>query len=701
MINRTKKSILTLFLIALCLLISLPFSTISASATAQKAVQDYSFGVPYETVTMGPNNSLVATQTAYLPTGRINSGSSEKSLYNPEDMAVDRQTNKIYIADTGNKRIVIVSLQGEYIGEFGAGTLSQPMGLAINNGKLFVCDKANKLVYVYSLENLELVKTIGRPDSPLVGKNTPYAPMKITVDSRGNMYVVSEGCASGLMQINAEGEFVGYVGANITKASFASALQNLFFSEEQKNAFLATPKSPTNVTIDSRGLVYTVTNNSPSEVVKKLNTLGNSIMTFAFDFLSATTAASVDLSGNIYTVQSDQTGGSYVTVFSGEGNLLFRFGGKDSYERFGSLSNPVAVKALPDGRVMILDKNYSMIVVYERTEFARLVFNAVDYYKDGLYLEGEELWKDILRFNSNFILAYRALAMANMKRCNYSTALNQFKYAEDRQGYSEAYWQIRNEWLENNLLWVIILVIIAILTVTIIKFIDRKNVRIFKPVKDFFKKIGAFNVKNVYFFNELGHAKRFLKSTPDAVYEVKYHKKASVWTALILFAWFIILQILGVVLTGYLFNSATVYNTDGWNMVLVTIGVFLALVACNYFVSTVTDGDGKILECFVCFIYALTPYLIMALPIYILSNFLTFNEQVIYAFAEIVMYGWSSICIFRAIGELHDYSFGKTIKNIFLTIFAFAMLLLFIIIIRMLFMQLFGYIGSIIGEVIN
>ena len=133
-------------------------------------------------------------------------------------------------------------------------------------------------------------------------------------------------------------------------------------------------------------------------------------------------------------------------------------------------------------------------------------------------------------------------------------------------------------------------------------------------------------------------------------------------------------------------------------MVLITVGVLLALVLCNYFVSTVTDGDGKLKHCFICFMYALSPYLIMALPVFILSNFLTFNESIIYTFCEIVMYGWSGVCLFRANMELHDYSFWKTVKNILLTVFAFAMALLFIIVLRMLFAQLFGYIGSIFGE---
>lgn len=665
-------------------------------AEADATVGTPSLNVPYETFTSGPEGSLVITQTAFTPRSSVTlAGADIGSFLSPEDMIYDSETGTVYVADTGRKRIVACTSEGQVTGVISEG-LSQPTGLASDSDYLYVCDKQAKLVYVYDKTTLELVKSVDRPQNPLVGAKTPYVPTKITVDSRGNMFVVSEGCVSGLMQINSEGEFVGYVGANETHASFTTFLQNLFFSQEQKNTFLAAPRSPTNVAIDGRGLVYTVTNSAASSCVKKLNTLGNGIMSPSMN-LPATCAVAIDDSENIYSVQTD----GYITVFDSEGNLLFRFGGQDSFERFGSLSNPVAVTALDDGRIMVLDKNYSMIITYGRTEFADLVFSAVDCYKDGLYLEGEPLWNDVLRHNSNFILAYKALARANMKRNNYDTALTQFKYAEDRAGYSEAYWQIRNEWLENNLVWVVAVVLVIVAAVVTLKIIDKKKPNLFAPIKKGFKKAGDLHVKDVYFFKEMKHMKRFCRSTQDAVYEVKYHNAASVWTAGILFIWFVILQILSVVTKGYLFNSATVYNTNGWNMVLITVGVFLLLVLCNYFVSTVTDGEGKLKHCFVSFMYALSPYLIMALPVFIISNFLTFNETVVYRFLEIVMYGWSAICVFRAVMELHDYSFGKTIVNILLTLFAFAMAILFAIVLRMLFAQLFGYFGAIFGEMFS
>lgn len=698
--KQNRKKLLLIILPVLAVLFTAAFADFSGTPVAVAATDNIVATAPYETVTSGPEGSLVATQTAYSPTSSVTlSNSSLEALKTPEDMLIEEADGRVnvYIADSNSdaskSRVVLCDLNGQNGVEIGKGILKQPTGLAVNEDYLFVCDKGNKLVYLFDKETHELVKSIDKPSNPLVGANTPYVPSKITVDSRGNMFIVSEGCVSGLMQVNLNGDFVGYVGANETPVTFMSVLQNLFFSESQKNTFLATPRSPTNVSIDGRGLVYTVTNNASSNAIKKLNTLGNSIMSPGSNF-AATNAIAVDDSENLYSIQSD----GYVTIFDSEGNLLFRFGGADNSERFGCLSNPVAIDTLSDGRIAVLDKTYAMAIIYSRTDFADLVFSAVDYYKDGMYLEGESLWQDVLRHNSSFILSYKALARANMKRNEYKTALNQFKLAEDRGGYSEAFWQIRNEWLENNLMWVFCVILAIVVIVLVLKLVDKRKPALFAPVKGAMSRVSDFHIKDVYVLKELKHTGRFCKKTQDAVYEVKYHGAASIWTALVLFVWFIILQILTVVTTGYLFSSATVYNTNGWNMVLTSTGVLLLLVLCNYFVSTVTDGEGKLKYCFISFIYALAPYLIMALPVCIISNVLTFNESFLYTFLQIVMYGWSAVCVFRAVMELHDYSVGKTIKNLLLTVFAFAMVLLFFVVIRMLLAQLFGYFGAIIGE---
>lgn len=664
------------------------------------------FAVPYTTETIGPEGSTVPTQTAYTPERKIDIPSLEKIASAPEDMAIDEGNGLIYIADSATKRVAVMGIDGELITTIGEGVLSTPTGVALDSKRLFVADSGNKLIYVYSivsddeagLSYGDLIKTISKPKNPLVGADTPFVPTKLSVDERGNLYVVSDGCVSGLMQLNAnandeddEDSFIGYVGANETQATFQSVLQSIFFSEEQRNTFLATPRSPTNVAINSRGLLYTVTNQASQNAVKKLNTLGNAIMSPAENY-AATVAVCVDEAENIFSIQSD----GYIAVFDSYGDLLFRFGGTDTEERLGSLDTPVAIGVLSDGRLLALDKRYGMIIIYNRTEFAELVFEAVSYYKDGLYLEGEKSWQEVLRLNSSFIVSYKALARASMKRGDYQTALRQFKLAEDKDGYSEAYWEIRNDWLQDNVAWIVIVVLVVIAIIVTLKFIDKKKPKLLAPVKG-----GISKVTNVKVVKELLQVRNYCRSSPDAVYQTKYHGATSVWSAAILYVWFVVLQILSVIVTGYLYNSNSVYNSNAWSIVLTSTGVLLMLVVCNYFVSTVTDGEGKLKHCFIAFIYALSPYLLLALPMFVVSNFLTYNEDIVYQLLMIVTYGWSAICLFRAIMELHDYTFWQAVKNIVLTLFAFAMAILFVIVLRMLLTQFFGYFASLFREIFN
>lgn len=676
-------------------------------ATALLAVSPtLAFAVPYTTETIGPEGSTVPTQTAYTPERKINIPGVGNSAASPEDMAIDEDNGLMYIADSVSKRVVVMRFDGTQVAAIGEGELSTPVGVALDAKRLFVADSGNKLIYVYStVDDAEngltyggLIKTIDKPKNPLVGADTPFVPTKLSVDERGNLYVVSEGCVSGLMQLNAnandvddEDLFIGYVGANETQATFQSVLQNIFFSEAQRNTFLATPRSPTNVAINSRGLLYTVTNQASKNAVKKLNTLGNAIMSPSQNY-ATTVAVCVDEAENIFSIQSD----GYIAVFDSYGDLLFRFGGTDTDERLGSLDTPVAIGVLSDGSLLALDKRYGIIIVYNRTEFAQLVFNAVEYYKDGLYLEGEKSWQEVLRLNSSFIVSYKALARASMKRGDYQTALKQFKLAEDKDGYSEAYWEIRNDWLQNNVTWIVILIIVLIAVIVTLKILDKKKPQLLAPVKG-----GLSKFTNLKIIKGLLFTRNYCRSSPEAVYQTKYHDATNIWSALILYAWFIVLQILSVVVTGYLYNSNSVYNSNAWSIVLTSTGVLLMLVLCNYFVSTVTDGEGKLKHCFVSFIYALSPYLILALPMFVISNFLTYNENIVYELLMIVTYGWSAICLFRAIMELHDYTFWQAVKNIILTLFAFAMVILFVIVLRMLLTQFFGYFASLFREIFN
>ncbi len=654
------------------------------------------YALPYGNETLGPEDQLTVAQPSYIPEEKIVlpvGVSSSDTLANPEDMVVDKENNLIYIADTGNARIVRLSLDDESycqeVTKYNNGSeeiaLKRPSGVAINSNYVYIADRDLQKIIILNKETLAFHKEIVRPDSILVGTTTKFAPIKVRADDAGNIYAVLEGLTKGVMQLDNSGNFISYIGANVTTTSLLARLQS-FFGVQSNDYVLASGAPVTNICIDNKGLLYTVSNNT-ADTVKKLNTAGNTILTMNYNDVS-TVSSFVDDDGNIFSIQS--TG--YVTIFDSYGSLLFRFGGRNAEEILGALKSPVAAGMSKDNQLLVLDKESGIVISYSTTYFANLVYKATQFYKEGLYLEGEESWNEVLKYNAKFILAYKALARASMKKGDYQTALKQFKLAEDKQGYSDAYWQIRDNWIRTKLTWVIIPLVILIVVIAVLKFVDKKKPMLFAPVKGFFQK-----VKRAPVVNELGLTTTFIRNPRETIYEIKYKNRAGIIGAIVLYVIFVALQILKIYLTGYLFNS--VGRTDGLRTILMSTLPILLLVVCNYYVSSVRDGEGKLKDIFISFIYALSPYLIFALPLFLISNIVTFNEQAIYFMVVGLVYAWCGINIILTVMELHDYSLGKALINIILTLVCFILVIAFVLILYVLGYQLVSYIVNVVKEV--
>ena len=133
------------FLLAGCLMILAPISASAESASTY-------------TYTPAVNEGWVRTQDAYQVTEVI---LQEVSLNLAQDIIV--QDDVLYIADTGNGKVVLYDLKTSEVKEWGVGVLTSPSGLFLTDDKeLYVADnEAGKIVVfnkdgelVYSLEFL-------------------------------------------------------------------------------------------------------------------------------------------------------------------------------------------------------------------------------------------------------------------------------------------------------------------------------------------------------------------------------------------------------------------------------------------------------------------------------------------------------------------------------------------------------------------
>ena len=640
---------------------------------------------PYYTWTQGPDGYVVHTQTAYEPGTTIRA-----DLNAPQDFYVYQ--NKIYVADTGNHRIVVLE-NNEVVEVITSDEMKSPTGIAVNNDYIYVADYDNACVLLFNHDGT-LFRRIDKPTEKTLGEKTKFAPMKVGVDMRGNIYVVSEGSYSGLMQISEEGNFLGYFGANRTNTSFMMILQKMFFTQEQiDKLFKNTPSSPTNIAVDSMGLIYTVTQGanaaSQGQTIRKLSISGTDLFGTGVNSTTFVDVA-VDKNMNVYAIDADGTFYEYDNY----GNLVFAFGGKDTEtQRVGLLTTPVAIDVLDNGNLIALDKNKGIIQVYEITDFAAAVHQGNSLYLDGRYEESEKTWEYINKMNTAFLFSYEALGKAAFKRQDYQEAMDYYKMAENVTGYSQAFWYSRNDWIENNLGTVIVVLAVIWLIFAIVKKLDKKKV-----ISTNIKKVKE-SISGIKIVDELLIMKMILKKPFDAYYEIRYQNRVGWLSATLLYIWLGILQITNLYVTSYIFNQTNVAYVNVVTLVGSVLLPLLLFVVCNYLVSTITEGEGKFKQVYCGTIYAISPYLLFMLPLQILTNVLTQNEAFVYSFGVLVLVAWSAILLYLMIQEIHFFSFKGTVKNILVTAVTMFLLVLAVFMLYLLFTQLKDFVLDIIQEV--
>lgn len=645
---------------------------------------------PYKTYTMDGYGYVSETQSAYSPDSSITK-IGDYSFSSPSDMVVT-DDGFVYVADTGNKRILISDLEGNYVNTVGEGELVAPTGIYVTEDKtLYVADKDGKKVVVYNSAGVK-INEYGKPDHPLYGGKVDFKPQKIVVNRSGNMYIICEGNTNGIVQISPTdgGTFIGYFGTNYTSVTLLQMFQRMIFTDEQKAKMLSNlPSTPTNLSVDEQGLIYTVTQGENIATLKKLNIAGNNLIEpDAYDELPA--AVTTGNFENIFVASQD----GYIYEYSDDGEMLFVFGGRDDGRgRIGLCGRVVAMGIDPNNRIYVLDGEKQQIHIFKPTEFTNLLHEALYLYGKGRYTESKEPLTKVLEMNSLFDYANKAMGRAYYQEENYSEALRYARLAKDWTGYSNAFWEIRNDWIRENL---IISIVIIVVLLGIITFLKRKkdSIGFLVAIRN---KTAGFKERRL--ISQLRYAPQFMKHPFDGCYAVKREGKDSYLCANIILAGVIVLSIIGKYGCGFLLKNVR----DGYYDLVGDIGkvviIFLVLIVCNYLMCTINDGESKFRQLYCGYAYALTPYLFFKPVGIILSNVVTFSEVFLVEFTYYFMYAWILILLFIALKEINNYSFKESIKNILLTAFTVLIVALVAFILYILFSQVVEFVVKIVGEV--
>lgn len=652
-------------------------------------------GASHKTYTVDSNGDMIPTQDAYIAVKKVTSitfsNSDLVTLNNPEDIYYNSKSKMFYIADTANGRVVATDATFTNALEIGKGILVKPQGVfASDEGLVYVADYGLKAVVIFDLDDLEHPTFINKPTHPLyVESSSDFLPTKIVVDQVGTMYIIDSGNANGIVTITKDNEFSGYFGANYVQPDFKYVVKFLFSTKEQRKKLYVSPVSPINLAIDGDGLINTLSNTSGS-AVKKLNIAGTNLLPTNMRDWSDYVDIAIGPTETIYTVEKY----GYICEYDREGNLLFNFAGYDSTGvTIGLFRSANSIEVDDEYNLYVLDGN--QIQVFVQTEFAGLIHEALKLYNDGKYQESRSPWEQVLKLNNMFDLAHKGLGNAYLREGLYKEALAEFKLAKDTTSYSNAFWEVRNNWL--NEYGYLLFIIIATL---IIALIVLNKLHVFDTPK---RKFSEFKQKiyKVKLIKETCHMFKFIRHPLDGFYENRRLEAMSVASATIWYGWFFVLTILASFFTGFVFNPGDKQSITIVSILLKSIIPLLLFVVCNYLICSIRSGSGRFKDVYINSICSLAPYLLFMPFVIILSNFVIESESFFYTMPHLVLWGWSFVLMYFMVKDIQEFNFGENTGNIILSILTMLLFVAFAFLLYMLSKQFINFVLDLIREVIS
>ena len=635
-------------------------------------------------------------------------------LEKPTDILV--KNKKIYIADKGNNRIVVLndnmqpySIIDSFDNSGEKDTFNAPNGVYVtDSGDLYVADTMNGRIVVFD-KDLKFKKITGVFSKDVLPDDFIYQPASIAVNKAGRMFIISSNTNMGVMMVSPAGEFEGFIGAQRVSTNAFELMKRAFMTEEQLERSVSfVPVEYSNITIDDEGFIYVTSSsinpydlknsiNSESSAyapIKKLNPSGTDVLR-RYGFFSPVGKIDFDSYGTDKNSKASEIGevclmdnGQYLIldtehelmfVYDSNSNLLYAFGGSgDAAGKFSQLISAT----YNDNILYTLDGDNGRITLWQATAYGNLLNEVCDLREKRDYEGSSEKWNEIITYNNNFDIAYLGIGKNYLDQGDYEKAMEYFKLVGNSEYYMRAFAKNRQLFLNKYGMLIFMAAILLI----------------FAMVK-LFSKITRFNEKkrnhpaDGKLTSELMYAFYVMFHPFKGFYEIKYEKRGGVNSATVLLS----TATFAIVFNG-MCKAFGMKSGGEVSIIALLAGILLPIglwCVANWCFTSLMNGKGKMKDIFTATSYSLLPIALIYIPVTLISHLTTSDEYMILTLLTSLALLWTLALIFIANITIHEYELGKSIVVCLLTILGMAIILF----LCMVFFNLLGDIASFIKNI--
>ena len=184
----------------------------------------------------------------------------------------------------------------------------------------------------------------------------------------------------------------------------------------------------------------------------------------------------------------------------------------------------------------------------------------------------------------------------------------------------------------------------------------------------------------------------------DGFYEIRHRERGSVLVALILVVLFSVVWSINRISASFVVNDVDPRMVNSISELITVLLFFFLICVSNWSITCLMDGKGRLKDIIIAIGYSTVPATVCILIGTVFSWFVSEDEAAFYTMICGIGIAYTLFMMLIGIMTVHNFTLGKTIITIFLTLVALLIIVFIILLLVDLINQVYSFLFSIYQE---
>lgn len=186
----------------------------------------------------------------------------------------------------------------------------------------------------------------------------------------------------------------------------------------------------------------------------------------------------------------------------------------------------------------------------------------------------------------------------------------------------------------------------------------------------------------------------------DGYYWIRHQDKGSIPIAVLLVILYGIAFSMNRICASFIVNDIEPRTVNLAAELTGVVLLYFILCVGNWSVTCLMEGEGRFKDILIAVGYAMLPMLVTTVLATIVSQFVAENEEAFYTILMGIGTAYTVILLIMGIMQIHNYTMGKTLVTLFLTVVAMLILIFLALLVLNFITQVYTFLRGIYTELI-